>query len=88
MKITLQRNGVQKRLEAGFSLKYLLFGAWLPLFQGYFWKSMKHSLLIIITLSIYYWIKCFKYNAEIIGDYLDKGWLPDSDLDRDLINRL
>ncbi len=88
MKITLTRNGVQKSLEAGFSWKYFFFGAWYPLFQGHFWKSMKHSFLMIITLSIYYWIQCFKYNNEIIGDHLDKGWLPSSDLDRDLINRL
>ena len=88
MKITLTRNGIDKTLEAGFSWKYFFFGAWYPLFQGKFWESMKHSILSIITLSIYYWIQCFKYNKSCIDEYLDKGWLPSSDLDRDLINKL
>lgn len=88
MKVTLEREGVEKTLDTGFNILYFLFGPWLPLFQGKIGKCIKHSLLTVITLSIYYWVQCFKYNSSVIEEHMDKGWKPKTDMDRDLIKRM
>ena len=88
MKITLEKSGVLREFKTGFSWKYFFFGAWYVLFKDGFLQSMKHSFFSIITLSIYYWVQCFKYNESRIIRMVDKGWSPFSQLDKDLINKL
>jgi len=87
MKVTIQKNGLKKTLPLGFSGSYFLLAAWLPFFKGQIGKSFKHSILIVVTLSIYYWIQSFGgWNRSVLETYIEKGWEPLSDLDRKKMN--
>lgn len=74
--IALRKNGLVKEVKTGFSWKYFFFGAWYVLYREGFWASCKHTLLTTITLSIYFWVQCFKYNNNQIQNMIEKGYEP------------
>ncbi len=76
MSVRLKKNGITKELATGFSFKYFLFGAFYVWAKQGFGKACKHSLLTMVTLSIYYWIQCFKYNKNCIEDLILEGYEP------------
>ena len=76
MSVTLKKNGITKELATGFSFKYFLFGAFYVWAKQGFGKACKHSLLTMVTLSIYYWVQCFKYNKNCIEDLILEGYEP------------
>ena len=76
MSVRLKKNGITKELATGFSFKYFLFGSFYVWAKQGFGKACKHSLLTMVTLSIYYWIQCFKYNKSCIEDLILEGYEP------------
>ncbi len=76
MSVRLKKNGITKELATGFSFKYFLFGAFYVWAKQGFGKACKHSLLTMVTLSIYYWVQCFKYNKNCIEDLILEGYEP------------
>jgi len=76
MSIFLKKNGITKELATGFSFKYFLFGAFYVWAKQGFGKACKHSILTMVTLSVYYWIQCFKYNKSCIEDLILEGYEP------------
>jgi len=76
MSIFLKKNGITKELATGFSVKYFLFGAFYVWAKQGFLKACKHSILSMVTLSIYYWIQCFNYNKNCIHDMVLEGYEP------------
>ena len=76
MSVRLKKNGITKELATGFSIKYFLFGSFYVWAKQGFGKACKHSLLTMVTLSIYYWVQCFKYNKNCIEDLILEGYEP------------
>ena len=87
MNVTIQKNGLKKTLPLGFSLSYFFLAAWLPFFKGQIGKSFKHSILTVVTLSIYYWIQAFGgWNRSVLEGFIEKGWAPLTELDEKKMN--
>ena len=76
MSVRLKKNGITKELATGFSFKYFLFGAFYVWSKQGFGKAFKHSFLTMVTLSIYYWLQCFKYNKSCVEELLLQGYEP------------
>ena len=76
MSVKLKKNGLVKEVSTGFSWKYFFFGCLYVWAKQGFLKSCKHYFLTVITLSIYYWIQCFKYNTNCVKDMVLEGYEP------------
>lgn len=78
-------SGLLKDCKVGFSWTTFFFGAFVPLFRG----DWKWFLIILVLCSITFSLAIipfwFIYNKLYIKDLLEKGYLPDSDTDRDIL---
>jgi hypothetical protein len=88
-KIRLKNNtGVQKELKAGFSWTTFFFGGFVPMFRGQWSEVAKWWLLNPVTFFIWGLIQCWTGNKKTIVSYLEKGYEPVTEADRQqLTNR-
>lgn len=73
--ITLQRNGIEKKIATGYSWKSLLFGVFYPAARGDIKGFIIQTLLAIFTSGLSWFIVPFKYNKIYLERMMDKGWL-------------
>lgn len=81
MNITLhnKHTGAVAEAPTGFSWTSLFFGICVPAIRGDWSSFFKLLLLTIITLGIYHYVFCFKYNKDFIKALIMKGYLPAND---------
>lgn len=86
MKVRLKNDaGVVKECKTGFSWTTLFFGLLVPLLRGDFKWSIIMLLLAVITFGISWLVMPFIYNKKYIISLLEKGYKPDTDIDRNIL---
>jgi len=74
--IKLRKNGLEKRVSTGFSIKSLLFGVFYPIARGDQKGILNQTLLVILTGGLCWLIIPFIYNKTFIKRQLQDGWIP------------
>ncbi|MEH7094897.1 hypothetical protein [Neobacillus vireti] len=77
--------GVVKEVKVGFSWTQFFFGAWVYVFRGMWSEFFKCFFLHIITLGIYNLVQCWTCNKKTIVTFIEKGYEPASNSDRELL---
>lgn len=87
MKVTLQhQNGVTKECPVGFSWTTLFFSFFVPIFRGD-WKWLTIMVIADIITAGVAWIAFpFFYNKKYIEDLVEKGYLPYSHSDANILS--
>ena len=74
--ITLQKNGIKKRVATGFSWKCLLFGCLYPLARGDARGAAIQFALAFLTAGLSWLIVPFTYNRSYIQKLVQEGYIP------------
>lgn len=82
MKITLQKNGIQKRITAGFSVTMLFFGWFVPLARGMMLPAFLGACTFNLA-SLYYMFVINRLYAEKL---ISEGWVV-ADCDRQMAHK-
>jgi hypothetical protein len=87
-KVTLRnKTGVVKICKVGFSWTTFFFGGWVAVFRGQWGEVVKWFLLNPITLGIWGLVQCWTTNKKTIIGFIEKGYEPASDKDRETLIR-
>lgn len=85
-KVRLKNNaGVVKEAKVGFSWTTFFFGGWVAMFRGHWGEVAKWFFLNPITLGIWGVVQCWTANKKTIISFLEKGYSPATESDRDLL---
>lgn len=74
--ITLQKNGIQKKVATGYSWKSLIFGVLYPIARGDFKGAILQFLLCSITFGLSWFVTPFVYNYYFLRRLIIQGWTP------------
>jgi len=74
--ITLEKNGLQKKVSTGYSWKSLLFGCLYPLTRSDYGGALRHFFYITLSCGLSYLITPFFYNEKYIKGLIDNGYKP------------
>ena len=74
--------GVVKELKVGFSWTTFFFGGWVAMFRGQWGEVLKWFFLNPITIGMWGLTQCWTTNKKTIVNYIEKGYEPSSDTDR------
>jgi hypothetical protein len=75
--ITLEKNGLQKRVSTGYSWKALMFGCLYPIARGDYGGALRHFIYMSVSFGLSYLITPFLYNKKYIRGLIeDKDWKP------------
>lgn len=72
--ITLEKNGLTKKVSTGFSWKLLMFGVFYPFFRGDFKGFLVQLIMCFITIGFSWLVSPFFYNKNYVKRMIDKGW--------------
>ena len=89
MRVTLQhQNGMTKECPVGFSWTTLFFSFFVPIFRG----DLKWLIIMIIadviTAGIAWLAFPFFYNKKYIEDLIEKGYIPSTRKDADILTSI
>jgi hypothetical protein len=83
-----KETGVNKELKLGFSWTIFFFGALVFVFRGNWSEFFKYLILGFVTFRIYDLIQCFTANKKEVIRWMERGYVPANDADRQkLVNK-
>ena len=93
MYVTLTKSGLKKQVKVGFSWTTFFFGLFVPLIRGDLkWAAIMFALSVLagaLSLGIGSFfvgiIFSFVYNKVYIKDLIERGWQPNNDEARDIL---
>lgn len=72
--ITIEKNGLTKKVATGYSFKSLFFGIFYPASRGDFKGVIIQSILGIVTCGLSWIFVPFAYNKIYLERMISKGW--------------
>lgn len=83
--ITLEKNGIKKKVSTGYSWKLLLVGFLYPLCRGDYKGFLRHFLYTSIAFPVFLLVTPFLYNKKYIKSLIEDGWKPFGRKDEDYL---
>lgn len=77
--ITLEKNGLRKRVSTGYSFKSLFFGVFYPIARGDMKGVINQVLLVVLTGGLCWLIIPFNYNRRYLKRLIEDGYKPSND---------
>jgi len=89
MRVTLQHhNGMTKECPVGFSWTTLFFSFFVPIFRGDLKWLVIMIIADVITAGIAWLAFPFFYNKKYIEDLIEKGYIPSTRKDADILTSI
>jgi hypothetical protein len=76
MAISLEKNGISRKVATGYSWKSLLFGILYPIARGDFKGFVFQLILALLSFGLAWLIIPFFYNNVFITRLIQDGWKP------------
>ncbi|MFE4029224.1 hypothetical protein ACFX4N_24005 [Priestia sp. YIM B13551] len=83
--LTHKQSQVIKQHKVGFSWTTFFFGGWVAMFRGQWSEVAKWVFLNPITIGIWGIVQCWTANGKTITSSLEKGYVPNTQADADLL---
>ena len=74
-KITIEKNGISKKISKGYSWKSLLFGCFYPAARGDFKGLITQLILCMFTGGLSWLVTPFVYNRIYLERMVNDGWM-------------
>ena len=85
--ISLQKNGLTKKVSTGYSWKSLFFGCLYPLCIGDFKGAFRHFIYCSVTFGLSWLFTPFFYNSKKIKGLIEDGYKPKDKKSEDYLTR-
>jgi len=85
--ITLEKNGLRKKVSTGYSFKSLFFGFLYPIARGDYKGASRHFIYGCFTFGLNILFTPFLYNRKYIKEMIEKGWQPAEENDIEYLTR-